>query len=66
MQKLTNIEKSTFRKGEYVGYANGVWRITKSNSSFGSWAARRQDGQGVTLFAFRLSDMSVKLSALSS
>lgn len=26
---LHNIEKSGFRKGEYVGYANGVWRIRK-------------------------------------
>ena len=36
-----NIEKSAFRKGEYVGYAAGyVFRIVKSNSSFGNWHAQ--------------------------
>lgn len=28
MKNLHNIEKSGFRKGEYVGYADGAWRIT--------------------------------------
>jgi len=36
-----NIEKSAFRKGEYVGYAAGyVFRVVKSNSSFGNWQAQ--------------------------
>jgi len=30
MQNFHNIEKSGFRKGEYVGYAHGPWRITRS------------------------------------
>lgn len=28
MRNFHNIEKSGFRKGEYVGYAGGAWRIT--------------------------------------
>ncbi len=30
MKNLHNIEKSGFRRGEYVGYARGPWRITRS------------------------------------
>lgn len=29
MKHLYNIEKSAFRKGEYVGYCNGAQRIVK-------------------------------------
>ena len=29
MKYLHNIEKSAFRKGEYVGYCNGAQRIVK-------------------------------------
>ena len=29
MNNLLNIEPSGFRRGEYVGYAGGVWRITR-------------------------------------
>lgn len=35
------IEKSGFRAGEYVGYCDGAWRITKSGDL---WAARKNDG----------------------
>ncbi len=62
MQSFPNIEKSALRRGEYVGYADGVWRITKSNSSFGTWSARHlTDFRAPLLFAFRLKDMSEKL-----
>lgn len=32
MKNLTRIEKSAFRRGEYVGYCNGTHRIIKSGS----------------------------------
>jgi hypothetical protein len=35
MKNYPNIEKSGFHQGQYVGYAKGVWRITKSTSSYG-------------------------------
>ena len=35
-----NIEKSTFRRGEYVGYSCGeVFEIRRTNSSYGNWCA---------------------------
>ena len=38
MKALLNIEKSAFRKGEYVGYCHGVWLIQKQ---LGRWRAYR-------------------------
>jgi len=62
MKDLLNIEKSNFRKGEYVGYAIGCWYITKSNgSSYGNWIARKQTGENELLFAQTLEEMSDKL-----
>jgi hypothetical protein len=63
MKNYHNIEKSAFRKGEYVGYSNGkVYRITKSNSSFGNWHAHNQDNWNDQFFAFGLQSMSEKLA----
>jgi hypothetical protein len=28
---MHNIEKSIFRRGEYIGYCGGVWRIVRLN-----------------------------------
>lgn len=39
MKSLTNIEKSAFRRGEYVGYCQGAWRIRRSSDY---WVAIRQ------------------------
>lgn len=62
MKSFTNIEKSAFRKGEYVGYSGGkVYRISKSNSSFGSWFAHNRDNWNDQIFAFGLESMSKKL-----
>ncbi len=36
------IEKSGFHAGEYVGYMDGPWRITKGAD--GLWSARKSDG----------------------
>lgn len=41
MKSLPNIEPSAFRKGEYVGYCHGVWRIMRSAAGGGSWFAYR-------------------------
>lgn len=47
MKNLHNVEKSAFRRGEYVGYAAGsVWRITRVAS--GWMAANRGGGQSFT------------------
>jgi len=66
-----NIEKSAFRKGEYVGYGGGlVWRITKSNGSRGRWFARN-DSADVRLAAtfletWTLQEMGDKLAAFEA
>lgn len=67
MKAYLNIERSAFRRGEYVGYGGGkVWRITKSNSSFGTWHAHNQDNWNDQFFAFGLQSVSNKLSELSN
>ncbi len=71
---MDNIEKSAFNRGEYVGYGGGlVWRIARSNSSFGNWTARpcehtcgdSQTLRNTIIFAWRLKDLSAKLSAFN-
>lgn len=40
MRDLTNVEKSAFKLGEYVGYGGGkVWRIRKTLFGGWKWAA---------------------------
>ena len=38
MTQYHNINPSSFRHGEYVGYANGVWRIKRTNGDK-TWTA---------------------------
>lgn len=65
MKNFTNIEKSGFRKGEYVGYANGdLFFIRKSTSSFGNWQAQSRENPSHYIYAFTLEKMSEKLSAI--
>ena len=61
---LPNIEKSAFRRGEYVGYSDaGVWHIKRSNSSCGNWWAMCiADNQRHQLWGHTLKQLSAKLS----
>ena len=62
-----NIEKSAFRRGEYVGYGGGkVWHIRKASTSYGTWAAHVQNDWNTQLFAFSLAKLSAQLAALKS
>lgn len=66
MKSYLNIEKSGFHPGQYVGYADGAWRITRSTSSLGNWCARHQkDTRKPALYAFTLDVMSEKLAAVA-
>jgi hypothetical protein len=65
MRDLPNIEKSAFHKGQYVGYANGPWIIRRTNSSYGNWVATTCNPSDPAIYAFRLSDMSAKLTAIT-
>ena len=64
MKNYPNIERSAFRKGEYVGYCEGkIYLISKTNSSFGTWFAHDRDNYNDQIFAFGLESMSIKLQA---
>jgi hypothetical protein len=64
MKNYCNIEKSAFRKGEYVGYCEGrIYHIRKTNSSFGTWFAHDRDNYNDQIFAFGLESMSKQLQA---
>ena len=57
---MQNIEKSAFRRGEYVGYGGGcVWRIIKQ----GYWYAYAR-GSDKMLHGLRLKDLQTQLEAL--
>jgi hypothetical protein len=61
MKNFSNIEKSAFHKGEYVGYGKGkIYVIVKAQAK-GYWFARnRYDGKDQFL-TFGLESMSQKL-----
>jgi hypothetical protein len=63
MKNYPNIERSAYRPGEYVGYANGFWVIRKSNGSYGNWVAYRQDAKVTDrpIYTYTLAQMSQKL-----
>lgn len=63
---MQRIEKSAFRRGEYVGYAHGPWEIRKSNSSYGNWLAVKIDSPNERLYAFKLADLDRKLGEWES
>lgn len=45
MRNMPNIEKSAFRPGEYVGYAEGrVYHIRRNSSNRKLWDANLQNG----------------------
>lgn len=54
-----NIDKSAFHRGEYVGYANGVWRIFRWNRT--QWKAVKRDSGGVAFVARTLEEVSARL-----
>ena len=57
---MQNIEKSAFRRNEYVGYGGGyVWRIVKQ----GYWYAYSR-GSDKMLHGLRLKDLQAQLEAL--
>ena len=61
---MTNIEKSAFHRGEYVGYsAMGVWQVKKQ---IGFYAAHhRHDRQRGVIHADTLREMSTRLGELT-
>lgn len=62
MKSMHNVEKSVFRKGEYVGYADGAWRIVKVGKL---WRAVHQNGKHWSVKAKTLEDVSKSLDKVS-
>lgn len=60
MPRLTRIEKSAFRKGEYVGYANGVWRVYKDLDRW--YGIRKAPAAYASITARTLADLDAKLT----
>jgi len=59
---MYNIEKSAFRKGQYVGYGFGqTWRIYKDSSS--NWWTALSQQSADCMSARTLKELSVRLSA---
>ena len=60
-----NIERSGFRRGEYVGYAHGVWHIRRINGR--QWEAIfpciRSADYRPAIVARTLRDLSTRLAA---
>jgi hypothetical protein len=71
MKDLSNIDKSAFRRGEYIGYANGTYRITRSTSSYGKWHAQpiplydAAGNQRPAFYGFTLSQINANLVNLN-
>jgi len=59
MKDYHNIEKSEYKRGEYVGYADGVWRIFKWGSGWRAFCRLHADH--INLYANTLADMSALL-----
>ncbi len=63
MKALHNIEKSGFHPGEYVGYAEGAWRIVKTSRA---WRASHKNGQHWSIEGKTLTDVSAQLERLNT
>jgi hypothetical protein len=63
MRDLQNIDKSTFRPGEYIGYAHGVWRVVKVSNS--TWRATNRENPLKSLTARTLTDLSALLAKVT-
>lgn len=53
-----NIEKSAFRPKEYVGYADGVWRIRNES---GRWLAMHRERRHAPFYRLTLREVSAAL-----
>jgi len=61
-----NIEKSAFRKGEYVGHATGTWRIRRDGKGWLAIAGSIPGHSGRTLRGATLRDISKQLETVNA
>lgn len=63
MKDRPNIDKSAFRKGEYVGYGNGVWRVHRYSTGAKRWrAVHRNITSAPALYGPTLASISDQLA----
>jgi len=63
MKSLSHIDKSGFRKGEYVGYTSkGCQRIRRNGNGWQTYALGSLSGQFVSLSADTLEILNQKLA----
>lgn len=65
MQSLPHIEKSAFRRGEYVTYVNGAQRIRRTASGWETYALGSQSGQFVRMSGPTLSSIDAQCAKLT-
>ena len=56
-----NIERSALRRGEYVGYRDGVWIIIRAA---GGWYARHREFKHAGFHAPTLREISQRLESI--
>lgn len=61
-----NIEKSAFRKGEYVGYCNGAQRIRRTGKGWQTYALGSSKGVFVPAYGRTLAELGDKLAAVKT
>jgi hypothetical protein len=60
-KSMHNIERSEFKRGEYVGYADGVWRIAKGGQG---WSATHRENKHPSHSARTLEEISDYLDGI--
>lgn len=61
-----NIEKSSFRRGEYVGYCNGAQRIRRGGKGWQTYSLGSQAGTFVYATAETLHELGGKLAHIAA
>jgi hypothetical protein len=62
---MTNIDKSAFRKGEYVGHCQGTQRIRRGGQGWQTYALGSTSGHFIYASAPTLKELSDKLDRLN-
>ncbi len=60
-----NVEKSAFRRGEYVGHATGAWCIIRNGKGWRAVAGTIPGNCGRTIYGATLRDISEELERIN-
>lgn len=65
MKNLSHIEKSAFRRGEFVGYCNGAQRIIRNGAGWKTAGLRSASGVPVNASGRTLEELNSKLAEIA-